>query len=238
MHRFTQTLAAFVLALVVMGVLTTGAQAALLSDFVDPTTGDSNGNTFTNGNLVFSAFFYHPPTGPPPASAVTVNAFTDPFGNKGNEFGGGFVNPVPDSTIDLRFGYTVTSSDGKISDVHLAGNPAVLPPGGTSFVSLTETVSAPGVGPLGQLSIFAVPDGMGGTTLKLSDTLNLAQGYQSLIIQKDLVLFNQTETPDHIPQISIIDQSFSIPEPTSLALLGMGVVGMYGLYYRRRGRVS
>jgi hypothetical protein len=118
--------------------------------------------------------------------------------------------------------YTVTSHLGPITDAHITGNPAVFGSGGT--MGVTDTVYLPGtLTSVGQMKIFDVEPPPPG--LKTDDQL-LGLNNQSLDVKKDI--FAQSVTG--VASLSFVDQTYStavIPEPTSFALLGIGLSGLF-----------
>jgi hypothetical protein len=209
------------------------ANAEFLSDFID-SSGNSNGNSFTYGNLTFSNFSYHPNNLAPLPANVTVSGFTDVLGNQGITFGGAWTPTGGINPTDFRLTYQVSTSDPHgLTDVHMLANPTVTPDGATGAAIITETVS--GVNPvapsLGTMQVYSINNG-GGTTTLDHNVLTFGSAYQSLLIQKDILLNNGTGAAS----VSFIDQTFSpaIPEPGSVVLMGLGCLGMVGYGLKRR----
>jgi hypothetical protein len=192
-------------------------------------TGTSNGNfTVVSGaeNLKFSNFTYTSSSSPPPGSpgpapaTLGVTAYT-----VGNETGfnlNGTLNAAAATFVDISITYTVTAPAGeKLTDAFLATTGGNF--GGTGQYSVSETlVNALNNAPIGTLesSLPGAP----------ADTINFA-GVQSINVTKDIFLSGGTNGVT----LSVITQAFSsqgtIPEPTSLALLGIGMTGF--LAFRR-----
>jgi len=174
----------------------------------------------SNTNLVFSNFQYSASSGVPLPSAVIVNPF-----NVGSETGitfNGSFNGNPGTSDDIAISYVVTlSGGGKITDAYLSGDPVVI--SGTGSASVVET-------------LYNNANGNALGTMIISDsTTNVATlsfaGVTSILVHKDINVDGITGTA----KISFVNQGYSIgstvPEPASLALLGIGMTGF--LAFRR-----
>ena len=145
----------------------------------------------------------------------------------------GFSQLIPPEVnpLDVRIGYTVTSTV-PLTDIHLSGNPAISPIGATGAVVVTESVTPAGGATLAPIQIYAINNISGQPVTQAADSLVFANGasYTSLNITKDILLTSGTG----IPSISFINQTFSVPEPGSVVLMGLGCLGMVGYGLKRR----
>jgi len=198
-----------------IGGLDARAGSEPLSDLLVP------GATFDVGNLQFSNFTYTPtPAGSPPAaSAVTVSSFTSVPGETGITFNGGFF-AAAGTIVDYAITYKVTALTGSISDAYLGITGGNF--GGTGLVDVGEALlNTKGV-QVGTMDAFIPGAGVSTTTLTPPVT--------SLLVSKDILLVGGSAGAT----VSIINQGFSsssVPEPTSMALLGIGMTGF--LAFRR-----
>jgi hypothetical protein len=187
-----------------------------------------NGVPVGGENLTFSNFTYLSTSAPPgseiPASGVNVTAYT--VGNEtGFSLGGAALFAPANTNVDIQISYTVTAPAGEsLTDALLSTTGGALN-GGTGSYLVSETLTSGGMALMpGSLQA----SGPGGNA---SDSITFAQGYQSINVSKDIFLFGGTGGVS----VSVITQAFSseggVPEPTSLALLGIGMTGF--LAFRR-----
>ncbi|MEM9414179.1 MAG: PEP-CTERM sorting domain-containing protein [Planctomycetota bacterium] len=191
-----------------------------LADLID------NDGTVQVGDKLFSNFDYAATGDMPDADRINVIEHIDDDGNFGIRFQGGFFDLAGGGSSDalITFDVTVLDPDLQISGAHLAGNLDVLGgSGGSSFGGITETFLSANVSD--DLSIFATED-----TSVLADWVTFDTPVTTLRVQKNITLFADDDAV--ATTLSFVDQSFSqIPEPGSLALLGLG-----GLALLRRRR--
>jgi hypothetical protein len=193
------------------------------------------GNSTTVGDKTFDfisadATSFGGGSTPIPIGSVAVTALTAAVSGTVAPFGfelSGPFSAVPGSFNDLTVKYTMASSGPAITAVNLFANANVT---GSGFAEIVESVFANNNGAPGAFigQIFASPG-------HLTDTLAVAPT-SSLYIVKD-IMYNVPTTGT--ATFSIIGQTSTqgvIPEPTSIVMLGVGLLGVGGFTLRRRLR--
>ena len=182
------------------------------------------GGTKTCGDKLFSDFFYSSTGNMPDASGVNVDCITL-AGNLGLEFQGGFLDLPGGNTSDalIKYTVTVTAPGIFIVDAHIQGNPHV--DGGTGAMIVVDTFvpDAPNT-----MSIFHIPPSFPQNT----DSTIFTTGYTTLHVQKDILGAAGTGAAS----MSFVDQTYSqtsVPEPGTVGLLGIGILGLVGYSWRR-----
>jgi len=180
--------------------------------------------TFTNLDKVFSDFTYSGPT-PPSAAQVAVNPFNLP--GPPAEIGMQFApSPAWNATMgtsnDWVITYRVDSTGSPITDAYLQITGGLS--GGNGNIDVSETITdLTGTIVLGHLDAFITP-----TSMQLVDTTSFA-GQPGVLVTKDIDVVGSTSNSG-MTTLSVVDQAYSqqsVPEPTSLALLGIGMSGFF-----------
>jgi hypothetical protein len=223
-------MSAFSVASVVGVVLLAGAVSPAAASTICPfTLGDliAEDRSITVGDKLFDQFGYSQTGDMPDAFGVNVLPITDSAGNFGLRFQGGFVDLFGGGPSDALITYRVTVTDPnfRISDVHLAGNPAVIGPEGeeSGLIGVAETFL-----PEDPSTMLVIFDSEPGST-QLIDWA-LTGPVPLLHVQKDIIAFADVE--GNAATLSFVDQTFSqvaVPEPSTVSLLILGIAALWGL---------
>ena len=202
-------------------------QALINGTYSGPTT-DGHDVLLDGLDFVFDSNSYNATgTGSPAASAINVNGLivggidTLRFTSGWFASGSGFN--------DTAIHYTVHVLDDRpVTDLHLSVTGGT---GGNGFFSVDDTVTNLD---LPKQSYHIGVDSTGSPTAAL-DIAPL----RNFTVSKDIFLTGNGTTVRDNARISVIDQGYSraVPEPTSIALLGLGGLGAFGMLRRKRKTV-
>jgi hypothetical protein len=223
---------AAILMLALMVVLAGGltadrAEAISLADLIN------NNGTLTVDDKIFSNFTLSVTGdgafGPAAATGINVTAIAIDPTHELLTFSGGFFAGLgaggPASSADYLIGYTVTTTNGLplINDIELSFNGVVTSPIATANVTEQAFVGGNLVG-----TVFVnTPTNLGTNSIVLT-----GGPFTSVNVQKDILL---VAAPGGQVSISAINQTISqvsVPEPTSLLFLGLGLAGL-GIWKRK-----
>jgi hypothetical protein len=190
------------------------------------TAGNTTSVTNTNEVETFSQFAYSTsPVGSPPTAAnITVSAF-GPIGNEaGLSFSGAFF-AAAGTTVDYKIQYVITAPAGFVINDALSSATWNIIAGSTGVGTIGETLTPVSGGLPIALPSITSPN-PGGVVAQFV-------GANSFLVQKDILLVGGSAGIG----VSIINQGFSsVPEPTSTALLGIGLAGLFAMRFRRSSR--
>jgi hypothetical protein len=200
----------------------------LLSQLI---SGDPNDGVIV-GDKNMSGFVYSPIGDMPQASDIKVLGFQDPDGNWGLSFHGTFLDLPGGGISDALIRFVVNIDPAalaqgyRISDAHLFLNGVGV--GSNSMFSVDESFS-----PDSNQTLSAFKSTINSGDTKLSDSTVFSPPLKTLHVTKDILAIAAADGA--LPaRATVIDQSFSqtiVPEPTSLVLSFIGLVGL--IAYRR-----
>jgi len=175
--------------------------------------------------LTFSQFTFASssvPTGSaPPASTINVSPFS-----AGNETGLAFTGTLSapaNTVVDVTITYLVTAPAGEqLNDAFLGSSGGPIGGTGTGTYTITESlVNGATLLPLNPPTTLIAGSSNPSALLSFAPV-------QSIFVSKDILITGGSTGES----LSVVQQGFSsIPEPTSLALLGIGMTGF--LAFRR-----
>ncbi len=184
-------------------------------------------NTLSVGNLTLSnfacTFTYDGSGSPDGCNDIAIKTITQP--GTGIEFASGFSAYGKGSFTDAQINYNVHSTTG-VDLVGLDFNGDFF---GQAIASVTESIFNNGK----QVGFASVACGSGKAGCTMTDNIMLSGSYDDLYIQKDIFLASYSKGSGSYA--SYVDQTFAdAPEPSSIALLGGGLFGAFGLLRRRK----
>jgi hypothetical protein len=233
LRRFLLLTSAAALLVFGLGAFEARAGYVTLPNTLDMLTADPANFTWVHNhnpkppaeNLRFSGFGYSITGQTLPASSVNVLPFTTTV-ETGVTFQAGWL-ATAGNVVDVDITYVVRAPKGQLlTDAYLSITGSLVGTGGTGIASVGETLTNTATG----AAITTLTASLPGSPV---DSATFA-GVQSITVSKDMILYGGT-VPGGFSSISIINQGFSsngtIPEPTSMALLGIGMAGFFT--YRR-----
>jgi hypothetical protein len=207
-----------------IAVLALGASAQAASFSLQALVG---GASFTSGNglFSFSAFTANLTTGlDPDLTKYTVNVLDDGFELLGP------IGAADGEQDDMFLTYEVEATQGKIVSATLYFNGQVAPPINGVAASISEDWFD-GAGLTNPVQSAFVARTGGGLDQPTA-TVGFGAGYTKLRAEKDILAdarvlaADQTVTPGTVAAISVVRQTYAIPEPGTALLLAAGLAGL------------
>jgi len=214
------------LSLLVGALALVGLSGQAQASSITLTQAIASGISSLDGNFTFSNF----------SAGITgaISHNTDDYLVKqlsnGFEITGAFL--VADGNSgDMALDYTVTAKPGiRITDVHLFSNGSFTGGVPGNAAGVIETIFD-GSTPIANLSTSGSSGG--GDVFGLTDEFVFGASYTTLNVKKNISVTTIAGGHGSVAHISIVDQTFTIPEPGTLLLGSFGLLGLASLGRKR-----